>query len=80
MILYLNDIPKEYGATTNFPNLGIKVQPKKNSALFFKNLMKGSMTEGNPKTLHSGEPLLTDKIEKWAVNCWIRNTPYLSKK
>jgi len=77
MILYLNDIPKEYGGGTSFPKVNITIQPKKNSALFFRNLLPGSDIDGDDLTLHSGDMLLTDKIEKWAVNCWIRTYDYV---
>ena len=66
MILYLNDIPKEYGGGTKFWELDLTIEPKKNSAVYFRNVNKDGA--GDTKTIHSGEVLLSDKVEKWAIN------------
>ena len=71
MLVYLNDIPKEFGGATYFPHLNIKIQPKKNSALYFKNVLKNQ--KGDQNTYHGGEALRTNHTEKWAMNIWIRH-------
>ena len=70
MLLYLNDIPQEYGGGTSFWHLNLTIYPIKNTALYFRNLKDDGT--GHEHTLHQGDPLLTDKIEKWAINSWIR--------
>jgi len=86
IIMYLNDIPEKYGAATGFPNLNLQFQPKKNAIIFFYNLQKRGYaktdiyTPGDKRTLHSGNPLLSNRIEKWAVNSWIRVNKYEYKK
>ena len=57
-------------------------QPVKNAALYFRNLDKKT-GKGHPNTLHAGNPLETDKIQKYAINSWIRekdlkNNEYIS--
>ena len=74
MLIYLNDVPKEYGGGTSFPRLRINNQPVKNAALYFKNLYQNGT--GHPDTLHAGNPLETDSIEKFAINSWIHQSDY----
>lgn len=75
MVIYLYDIPENYGGETAFWHLKTIIQPVKNSAVLFNNLMKNRKT-GHQKTLHFGEKLLTHKLEKWAINCWVRLSEY----
>jgi prolyl 4-hydroxylase len=70
-LIYLNDIPEDYGGSTTFPNLNVTVRPVKNRGLFWRNLMDDKIT-GDERNLHAGNPLLTNQTEKWAINCWIR--------
>ena len=70
-MIYLNDIPKRYGGGTSFPKINTTIIPGKNKALFWNNLLEDGKS-GNRMTLHSGNPLLTDKIEKFAINVWIK--------
>jgi len=69
ILVYLNDIPEEFGGATNFPKLNLKIQPKAYSAVYFEN-MNGSKL--NYDTLHSGDELISDKIKKYAINIWFR--------
>jgi len=69
ILVYLNDIPEEYGGATVFPKIDLKIQPKAYSAIYFEN-MNGSEVDYN--TLHAGEELVTDKIKKYAINVWFR--------
>ncbi len=73
-LIYLNDLGPDDGGLTFFPQLNIRVQPKRGTALYFRDLDR----EGNPdpRTLHAGEAVLNPKIEKWAINVWIREKTY----
>lgn len=64
LIIYLND-PEKGGATV-FPELGLRVKPKRGQAVFF------SYNEPLPstRTLHGGEPVLVG--EKWIATKWLR--------
>lgn len=67
--LYLNDV--EAGGATSFPNLDLKVSPKKGNAVFFENIN----TENKQpyiESLHAGEPILQG--EKWLATLWIRDS------
>ncbi len=70
-ILYLNEV--EQGGNTNFPNIGIEVEPNKGSLLTFENCIQGS-TERHPKSLHGGMPVI--KGEKWITNLWFREQAF----
>jgi prolyl 4-hydroxylase len=70
-LVYLNDFGLEEGGSTIFKNYGIKVYPKTGRCVWFRNMIDGKL---NPKSLHSGEEVLSDKV-KYAVNIWIREKP-----
>ena len=78
LLLYLNDVPKKYGGGTSFIHLGFTVAPVKNSVLYWNNLKVDSTGKkiGNKKTLHQGNTLLTDEIEKYAINSWISTNEF----
>jgi prolyl 4-hydroxylase len=71
IIMYLSDV--EQGGATSFPNVGLQVQPKKGSAVFFAN----TDAYGTPdqKTLHAGEPVL--KGVKFIATKWLREREYV---
>lgn len=69
ILVYLNDVKEEDGGATVFPKLGIKVQPKAGSAIYFENMNENGI---NYDTLHAGEELQTDKQNKYAINIWFR--------
>jgi prolyl 4-hydroxylase len=69
ILVYLNNIDKEYGGATVFPKINLRIQPKAYSAIYFEN-MNG--TEVDYNTLHAGEELKTDKLKKYAINIWFR--------
>ena len=76
-LVYLNTIPKKYGGFTKFINLGIKVQPVKGMAVYFRNIEKDGKV--NVDTFHSGWRMFDNKdnkLEKWALNVWIRQKNY----
>jgi prolyl 4-hydroxylase len=70
-LVYLNEFGLEEGGSTIFKNYGIKVYPKQGRCVWFRNMIDGKL---NPKSLHSGEEVLSDKI-KYAINIWIREKP-----
>ena len=66
VITYLNNV--EEGGETDFPNLGITVQPCKGDALYFEY----TDPDGASTTLcrHAGMPVIQG--EKWAISKWLR--------
>jgi prolyl 4-hydroxylase len=65
VLIYLNQ--PSSGGGTNFPHAGIRVKPKKGTALiFFPCTVDGKM---DPYTLHSAEDAID---EKWVSQIWIR--------
>ncbi len=70
VLIYLSNIPREFGGGTTFPLLNVTIQPKKNDMVYFSNLYANGT--GDPLSLHSGDQLLTDITEKWAITSWIR--------
>ena len=71
-LIYLNDV--FYGGETDFPKVGVKVQPRKGSAVLFRNLIPYTR-ESDPLSLHAGLPP-TQNEEKWIINVWVRDTLY----
>lgn len=66
IFIYLNDV--DDGGETEFPNLGIKIKPKKGSALFWKNCNDPENCFAN--SLHQGLPPIVGK--KYGMNVWMR--------
>lgn len=65
VLIYLNQ--PSSGGGTNFPHAGIRVKPKKGTAIiFFPCTVDGKM---DPYTLHSAEDAVD---EKWVSQIWIR--------
>jgi prolyl 4-hydroxylase len=71
IVMYLSDV--EQGGATAFPNVGLQVQPKKGSAVFFAN----TDAYGTPdqQTLHAGEPVV--KGVKFIATKWLRERDYV---
>lgn len=69
---YLNQV--EEGGQTEFPLVGVRVQPVAGSAVVFDNLH----ADGRPDsaTLHAGLPVASG--EKWLATLWLRQRPYRS--
>lgn len=75
-LVYLNDSVDFTGGDTVFPNLNLRIRPKKGTALFWENCHATTTgSEGDPKTLHAGAPI--GDGEKWAMNIWIRDCTYI---
>lgn len=68
IILYLNDV--EEGGSTNFPETGLHVMPKKGSAVFFSY----DCPSPESKTLHAGSPVV--KGVKWIATKWLRESTF----
>eukprot|EP01039_Chlorochromonas_danica_P008831 gene8831-9737_t len=65
--LYLSDV--EEGGETNFPNIGIKVQPKRGRAVLWPSTMNDNLLKMDPRTNHQAMPVI--KGIKLAANAWI---------
>ncbi|XP_051721185.1 prolyl 4-hydroxylase subunit alpha-1 [Ctenopharyngodon idella] len=64
-LIYMSNV--EIGGATVFPEVGVAVQPKKGSAVFWYNLHRNG--ELDQKTEHAGCPVLVGN--KWVANKWI---------
>uniref|UniRef100_A0A7S4B8E0 Fe2OG dioxygenase domain-containing protein n=1 Tax=Chrysotila carterae TaxID=13221 RepID=A0A7S4B8E0_CHRCT len=78
-LIYLNDMPDEAGGHTTFPRMHLQIQPRKNMALVFNDVLDNGMDD--ERTEHGGSP--PSSGIKYAINCWIRdraivNSGYLS--
>lgn len=71
MLMYLNHV--EEGGDTSFPNIGLKVMPRKGSALLFYNVTPDG--EPEPLSLHGADPVY--KGEKWVMTKWLREAPFV---
>lgn len=66
---YLNE--GMHGGATSFPKVGVRVQPRRGSAVVFANLRPDGQPD--PNSLHAGEPVRFG--EKWLATSWIRQGP-----
>ncbi|HEY0846946.1 MAG TPA: 2OG-Fe(II) oxygenase [Noviherbaspirillum sp.] len=71
IVMYLSDV--EEGGATSFPNIGLQVQPKKGSAVFFANT--DAQRRPDPQTLHAGEPV--SRGVKYIATKWLRERAYV---
>ncbi|KAM7295152.1 prolyl 4-hydroxylase subunit alpha-1-like [Ixodes scapularis] len=67
LMIYMTDV--EEGGATVFPNLGIRLTPKKGDAAFWWNLKASG--DGERLTTHAGCPVLYGS--KWIANKWFRS-------
>lgn len=67
LLVYLNEIEPGEGGQTFFPKLNVKIRPKKNSAVLWRNILPNGNED--ERTLHAGLPI--ESGEKWAVNIWL---------
>lgn len=70
IVMYLSDVAQ--GGGTSFPNVGLQVQPKKGSAVFFANVDPYGVPEQN--SLHAGEPV--EQGVKFIATKWLREREY----
>lgn len=70
LVMYLSEV--EQGGGTSFPSIGLQVQPRKGSAVFFAN----TDLYGKPdqRTLHAGDPV--EKGVKFIATKWLRQREY----
>ncbi|WP_225984534.1 2OG-Fe(II) oxygenase [Noviherbaspirillum aerium] len=66
IVMYLSDV--EEGGGTSFPKIGLHVQPKKGSAVYFANTSAAGEVDHN--TLHAGEPV--ERGIKYVATKWLR--------
>jgi len=69
LFVYLNDLDaKDKGGSTSFPKLGLKVFPKRGTAVYFPNVTTSGQED--PRLLHGGDPPTCSV--KHGLNIWIR--------
>lgn len=71
VFVYLNDVAE--GGGTEFPRLGVTVDPKLAKAVKFLNC--DAAGKPNPETLHAGLPVI--RGEKWLATLWFWDRPFL---
>ncbi|HEV2112421.1 MAG TPA: 2OG-Fe(II) oxygenase [Gammaproteobacteria bacterium] len=71
VFVYLNDVAE--GGGTEFPRLGVTVDPKRAKAVKFLNC--DAAGKPNPETLHAGLPVI--RGEKWLATLWFWDRPFL---
>ncbi|WP_370679650.1 prolyl hydroxylase family protein [Comamonas sp. GB3 AK4-5] len=68
VVVYLNE-PEEGGATY-FPETGLRIQPRRGNAVFFRY----AQPQAHTLTLHGGDPVL--RGEKWIATKWLREREF----
>jgi len=75
IFVYLNDTGGE--GPTEFPRLGLKVQPACGKACIWENChAAGRSLECDPRLEHAGASLRTPEAVKYGVNVWFRSQPF----
>lgn len=69
VLVYLNDDFE--GGETDFPEVGIRIKPKKGTAIIFQNIDENF--DVIPESMHAGCPVSNGT--KWIANKWIRVWP-----
>lgn len=67
--VYLNDVEEGDGGETEFPKLGVKIQPKLGRLVAWNNLLPTG--QGNGDTLHKG--CKVERGEKFIITKWFRD-------
>ena len=71
VFIYLNPVAE--GGGTEFPRLGLLVEPEEGKAVKFLNC--DAAGKPNPETLHAGLPVI--RGEKWLATLWFWDRPFL---
>ena len=71
LIMYLNDVAS--GGSTEFPEIGLDVLPRKGHAVYFAYCDEAGALD--VRTLHGGSPVGSG--EKWIATKWFRQQPYV---
>ncbi len=71
ILTYLSDVDR--GGGTQFPELGLTIEPVRGKALAFKNCNEAG--EPDERTLHAGLPV--EQGEKWLASLWLRENPFV---
>lgn len=69
-LIYLNDDFE--GGETDFPEIGVKIVPKKGKAILFQNI--DAQQDLIPESMHAGCPVRSGT--KWIANKWVRIWPF----
>lgn len=69
-LIYLNDDFE--GGETDFPEIGVKIVPKKGKAILFQNI--DASQDLIPESMHAGCPVKSGT--KWIANKWVRIWPF----
>ncbi|HEY1774448.1 MAG TPA: 2OG-Fe(II) oxygenase [Gammaproteobacteria bacterium] len=70
VFVYLDEV--EEGGGTDFPRLGVRVDPGRGKAVKFLNC--DAAGKPNPETLHAGLPVI--RGEKWLATLWFWDRPF----
>ncbi|XP_042211328.1 prolyl 4-hydroxylase subunit alpha-2-like [Homarus americanus] len=70
-MIYMNKV--EEGGRTAFPRVGVSVEPREGSAVFWYNLLPSG--KGDLRMLHAACPVL--RGTKWVSNKWIKHYPQM---
>ena len=70
VFVYLNSV--EEGGGTDFPHIGMTVEPERGKAVKFLNC--DASGQPNPETLHAGLPVI--RGEKWLATLWFWDRPF----
>lgn len=72
VFLYLNDV--EAGGGTDFPGLGITVQPKRGRVLIWPSVLNEDPNAKDPRTDHQALPV--EKGIKYGANAWLHQRDF----
>lgn len=72
--MYLNDVPD--GGETSFRRLGLKVKPKKGSAILWPSVRDQEPNQTEHGTYHEAMPVLHGV--KYGANVWLHNHDFRS--
>lgn len=77
VFIYLNDLPDDDDGETFFPNLGLKIKPRKGAAIMWTNTLPtssdGINRDEDTRVMHAGLPPKT--ATKYGVNCFFNAAP-----